>query len=217
MNLSGLPRYLSQIESMIPVDLAISVLVDRSRPVYQSLVIYSQLLKMDSSAKVDEKIRDSITAMDESIWSSLILRVAGELFEEPTWIERSKTAFEKLVAHQQPNGAFLPPDNRINPETRWYDEMMLLHAVASYAVRVRDASIDSAVARSAQFHLDEIQPDHATAEPWGLLAFIQYAPPLADQVLHSLCMQYPQGVTGVPLLLLRDVRYGLRRIARGTP
>ena len=200
---------------MIPVHPHHLPAITICRPVYKALVIYSRLLALESSGDPDEGIRDSIQLFDDSIWSSLVIRVAGELFHEPVWVEKSARAFEKLVSNQQPNGAFLPPDARTNPETRWYNEMVLLHAAASYAVRVRDESIQSAVARSAEFHLNEIQPDHATAEPWGLLAFMQHAPPLADQVLHSLCMQYPQGVSGVPLLLMMEVRYGLRRIATG--
>jgi hypothetical protein len=45
---------------------------------------------------------------------------------------------------------------------------------------------------------------------------VQYAPPLADQVLHALSMQYPAGVTGVPLLLLTDALYGLQRLISAT-
>ena len=119
---------------------------------------------------------------------------------------------DEWVDRQQSSGAFLSPDVKANPESRWFDEMRILHALADRAVKEKSPVIDQAVRKAAEYHLREIQPDHATADPWGLLAYIQYAPPLADQVLHAVRMQYPQGVHGTPLLLLTDVLYGLRRL-----
>jgi hypothetical protein len=200
-----LHRYAKLIESMLPsqFDLAFDV----SRSVHRPLLMYSRLLAGQTT-----DVRDPIHQLDDDVWSALIFHVAGELLKESSWIERSSKKFLDLISHQQPNGAFFAPDVHANPETRWYEELITLHAFASYAVRVRDESIDSAVERAAEFHLNETQPDHATAEPWGLLAFIEYAPPLADQLLHTMSMQYPQGITGVPLLLMADVLYGLRRL-----
>jgi hypothetical protein len=209
---NALERYANLIESMIPIS-PVAPLVE-SRAIHRPLVIYSRLLGMEASGQIDDGICDSIETLDDGVWSSLVLRVAGEVFGKPLWIEKSGLRFEALVHQQQPNGAFLPPDSRMNPETRWYEELTILHAVASYAVRVTSSAMQSAVAKSAAFHLNETQPDHATAEPWGLLAFAEYAPMLADQVLHAMSMQYPQGVTGAPLLLLGDVLYGLRRLMR---
>jgi hypothetical protein len=203
-----LQRYASLIELMIgqPGELR------SSRAAHQPLILYSRLLVMEVTGRMDARILDTIETLDGSIWSSLILQIAGDFFDRPMWIEQARLAFECLVAKQRPTGEFLPPDASVHPETRWYDELVILHAAASYEVRVPGPAIRSAVTRSAQYHLNEIQPDHATAEPWGLLAFVQHAPVLADQVLHAMAMQYPQGITGVPLLLLVDVLYGLRRL-----
>jgi hypothetical protein len=182
------------------------------RGAHQPLLLYSRLQGMEAAEYVDVQILDAIEKLDGSIWSSLILQMAGELFDRPMWIDKAALGFKQLIAQQQPSGEFLLPDANVHPETRWYDELVTLHATASYAVRVPGAAIQSAVERSARYHLNEIQPDHATTEPWGLLAFIQYAPSLADQMLHAMSMQYPQGITGIPLLLLADVQYGLRRL-----
>jgi hypothetical protein len=203
-------RYAALIDSMLAI-----ALPDKprdSRSVYQPLLVYSRLLEMEKIGALDSSIRSLIEPMDDGAWPSLIRRVAGELFAEPAWVDRARDGFAHLCAEQHSSGLFLPPDDRANPEVRWYEELVLLHAAASYAARVPGDAIASAVRTSAAYHLSEIQPDHATSEPWGLLAFIQYAPPLADQVLHALSVQHPTGIGGIPLLLLVDVRYGLRRL-----
>jgi len=186
-----------------------------ARPVYRPLLVYSWLLAIEMAGGVREmpdELYRWIDSLDEGIWFGLVIAMAGILFDDETWRDAAAERFNDLVDHQQQSGGFLPIDSRANPETRWYEELVLLHAVASYAVRVNDERITAAAAKAAVFHLQETQPDHASAQPWGLLAFARFAPPLADQMLHAMTMQYPAGVTGVPLLLLTDALYGLRRL-----
>jgi hypothetical protein len=202
-----LDRYSDIIASMIPRQFQLPTHLQPARPANLHLLEYCRLV---TGERIE--IRD---AFDGAPWSSLIFHVAGELLDRPAWVERSRKAFFDFISKQQPGGAFFSADVHANPETRWYEELITLHALASYAARVQDPSMDNAVARNAEFHLNETQPDHATAEPWGLLAFIRYAPPLADQVLHAMSMQYPQGISGVPLLLMTDVLYGLQRYTTG--
>ena len=121
---------------------------------------------------------------------------------------------DRLIDLQQPSGEFLASDASVSPESRWYDELTLLHAVAHFAILMPTDARAASVRRAAEFHLFNTQPDHATAEPWALLAFVQYAPPLADQMLLAMSMQYASGVVGIPLLLLRDALYGLRLLER---
>jgi len=177
-----------------------------TRAVYNPLKIYSSLL----TGNAGTALRQTITTLDNSIWSMLAIHLAGKIFHEPAWIDRAAAAFDRLIDQQQITGEFLAANQTMNPESRWYEELTTLHAVASYTVRVPTPKRISAVKRNAEYHLEQTQPDHATAEPWGLFAFIQHAPPLADQVLHAMQMQYPQGPAGVPLLLLRDTLYGLQ-------
>ena len=80
---------------------------------------------------------------------------------------------------------------------------------------------DNALAReaallNAAYHLHETQPDHATTEPWGLLAFILNPDTrsLADQLLHTVRVQHPGGARGVTAILLADVLDHLRELAR---
>ncbi len=181
-----------------------------ARPVYRPLLLYSWLRNCRIGPAVFTGWVQSLQHHD--IWSALVLSIAGERFQNGTWTDEARLSFNQLIDQQRPGGAFLPVDSKANPETRWYEELLLLHALASYSVGQSDPRIHRAVERGALFHLEETQPDHASAQPWALLAFVQYAPLLADQVLHALSMQYPAGVTGVPLLLLTDALYGLRRL-----
>jgi hypothetical protein len=208
----NLERYATLIQHLLST-FKTSTAPDDNRAVYQPLKVYSQLLKGIPAPE----LRDSIPKLDNSIWSMLTLQVAGEAFNQPLWLQRAKDAFNNLADHQQPTGEFLAPDSKMNLESRWYEELTTLHAAASYAARVPSQKINSAVRRNAEYHLQETQPDHATSEPWGLLAFIQYAPSLADQILHAMQMQYPNAIPTIPLLLLQDVRYGLQRLTDNGP
>jgi hypothetical protein len=147
-------------------------------------------------------------AVVESIWLALAIHAGGELHGEPD--ERVSDAFDALVKCQQPSGTFLKAGARDNPETHWYHELLLLHAATSYAARTGDPAVEAAVARAAEFHQDETQPDHATNQPWGLAAFIRNAStrPLADGMLHAAAtMGRGSGVTSI---LLADALYCLR-------
>jgi hypothetical protein len=186
-----------------------------ARPVYRSLLVYNWLLELERAGTVPAliaSINPWIQTLDEGIFSALVLATAGMIFNNALWIEDADRRFDQMIGHQQVSGAFFADDSTANPEIRWYDELIALHAIGSYALRRSDAPAAQAAQRSALFHLDETQPDHASAQPWGLLAFAQFAAPMADQLLHALKMQYPGGVTGVPLLLLTDALYGLQRL-----
>jgi hypothetical protein len=79
-------------------------------------------------------------------------------------------------------------------------------------VQAEDRTIAAAVARATVYHQREMQPDHATTQPWGLFAFIwnPETRPLADQLLHAAAVQQPGGIDGVALILLADALYCLR-------
>jgi hypothetical protein len=146
----------------------------------------------------------------EAAWTALALHVAGKVYIRDAWTDLAADTFGKLVARQQSNGTFLLATSSDNPETHWYHELVILHAAASYAVQAEDRTVAAAVARAAEFHLRETQPDHASAQPWGLFAFIwnPTTRTLADQVLHSTSTQTEIG--GVSLMLLADALYCLR-------
>jgi hypothetical protein len=65
------------------------------------------------------------------------------------------------------------------------------------------------VARNGEIQHRETQPDHPTKKPWALFAFVWNAQTrsLADQVLHAATTQNPNGLAGLPLVLLTDALY----------
>jgi hypothetical protein len=133
--------------------------------------------------------------------------VAAPSWALPQWKVLCAGFFDDLVTRQQASGAFLRPTASDNPETLWYHELILLHAVGSYALQSGDSAASRAAGRNAMFHLKETQPDHATSQPWGLSSFMAFpaAWSLADQIIHSIRLQNPDAPDGVTLTLLQDV------------
>ncbi|MEO6434688.1 MAG: hypothetical protein ABIP55_02860 [Tepidisphaeraceae bacterium] len=147
----------------------------------------------------------------ESAWTALALHVAGKVFVRDAWTDLAADLFGRLSRGQLDNGAFLTASSSDNPETAWYHELTLLHAAGSYAVQAEDRTVARAVARSAAHLFAEVQPDHATEQPWGLFPFIwsgRSTQPMADQQLHAVSMRSP--LDGVSLILLADTLYCLR-------
>ena len=148
----------------------------------------------------------------EAAWTALALHVAGKVFVRDAWTDLASDTFGRLTRGQQPGGAFVVASSSEHPELAWYHELAILHATASYAVQAEDRGVARAVARSTAFVSAEIQPDHATAQPWGLFAFIWNAAarPLADGMLHAISLRPPERLDGVSLILLADALYCLR-------
>jgi hypothetical protein len=124
--------------------------------------------------------------------------------------------FSRLTAAQQPGGSFLSAGAADNPETHWYHELVLLHAVATYAAHTGNGAVAESADRAAECHQAETEPDHATGQPWALFAFAlnPRTRPLADQVLHG-AMVHAASHAGRPsanslaFLLLTDALYCL--------
>jgi hypothetical protein len=148
----------------------------------------------------------------EAAWTALALHVAGKIFVRDAWTDLAADTFGRLSRGQQPDGAFLLAASSDNPDPRWYHELVILHAAASYAVQSEDRTVARAVARSTSYVLNEVEPDHATGQPWGTFAFIwnPASRPLADQLLHAVEMRGESSLGGVSLILLADALYCLR-------
>lgn len=125
---------------------------------------------------------------------------------------QAQQALAALITAQQPSGEFLLATRSDNPEPHWYHELVILHAVAAYALASNRDEPQRAVERAAEFHLNETQPDHATTEPWAVYAFVQSFDtlPLADQLIHAVQTQHPDGPDRISWMLLRDALYCLR-------
>jgi hypothetical protein len=160
-------------------------------------------------------------AATDAAWNGLALYVAANVYAEKQWSDLAIATFNQFVRRQLPGGPFLAARPSDNPETHWYQELVLLHAAASYAIQSRDAAVTAAVARNAEFHFAQTQPDHATNQPWGLPAFMLHpsTQPLADQLLHSATALAGAGgaaTSGVTSILLGDALYCLRRLTAVT-
>ncbi len=147
-----------------------------------------------------------------AIWESLALRAAADRFAMPEWGDAARDVMRRVAKSRSLSGSFLTPGPADNLESFWYDELAILHAVASFAAQWPDELSPAIARQAAEYHARETQPDNATQEPWGLLAFIlnERARSLADQMLHSVSVLYPGGAIGVTSLLLADVLYCLR-------
>lgn len=145
-------------------------------------------------------------------WNALALSVAGQMFHRDAWTDLAADTFGRITRSQQTSGAFFTARPSDNPEVHWFDELVLLHAMASFAVQREDRIVAAAVQRATEFHLRETQPDHATNDPWALFAFIwnPATHTLADQLLHTATVQQGQLPAGVSLMLLADALYCLQ-------
>jgi hypothetical protein len=151
-------------------------------------------------------------SVTEAAWAALALWVAGKVYIRDAWTDLAADTFGRIVRSQTSGGAFLRAGAGDNLETHAYHELLILHAAASYAVQAEDRVVAAAVARATEFHLRETQPDHATAQPWGVFAFVwnESTAPLADQMLHAAQTSSPGGIDAVSATLLADALYCLR-------
>lgn len=119
--------------------------------------------------------------------------------------------FSRLVEGQRSSGEFLDASPYESPDLHWYDELVILHAAASYAAITGDETVKGAVVRAADFHLGETQPDHATTQPWALHAFVgrAYTRPLGDLLIHAAMSQNAGRLDVVGRVLLADAVLGL--------
>jgi hypothetical protein len=148
----------------------------------------------------------------EGVWMALALFVAGKVFVRDAWTDLASDTFGKLLRGEPNRSTFLLASPSDNPETLWYHELAILHAAGSYAVQSEDRTVAAAVARNTTFHLNETQPDHATAQPWALFPFIWNPKTrvFAEWMLHTVSLQHPGERDGVTLMLLADALYCLR-------
>lgn len=149
-------------------------------------------------------------------WCALAVYAGGMVLGSRHRIDLAAHTIGRFAAAQSGSGAFLIGGQTDNSEALWYHELVLLHAAASYAAQANDPLVTAAVMQAADFHLRETQPDHATTEPWGLLAFIwrREARSLADGMLHALKLRHPSGTDAISSMLLADCLYCLRLLAR---
>ena len=98
-----------------------------------------------------------------------------------------------------------------NPEPWWQNEMLILHALHSFALRMGDMALIEKTLACADFHLREIQPDHATNEPWSVHAYASHPDGnvTAETLLHAGYIQHGGALGPVARQVARDARGAL--------
>jgi hypothetical protein len=243
MDPSPPPRTFDRLMETVatPGRMPVSQIVDAAghrRPAYRGLLTYawlhadsfdktgrcvdalhSWLIDLETRTRAIEFPSDAIPARDAGPvvaagWQALALHHGGERFFNRQWVDLAADVFSRVVRAAQSDGAFFATTAADNLETAGYDELALLHAIASYAIQTKNMTMRAVVFHAAKRHMAETQPDHSSAEPWGLPAFLwnPATHPLADQLLHAHRIQQPGGSRGVASLLLGDALYCLRRL-----
>lgn len=121
----------------------------------------------------------------------------------------NESSLDQIIPRQRQDGTFFTPSRGDSPETLWYHELVLLHAIAGFGMRFGHAPSFAAARRAAHYHLHETQPDHATQLPWAVHAFLLDPStfPLADTLLHTASIQLAARQDELTLLLLADALY----------
>ena len=100
-------------------------------------------------------------ALSEAAWHALALHAIGEALADKTCIEAGQSALLSAIALQAETGAYLRAGPSDNPETHWYHELLILHAVADFALISGEEAALRSASRAARYHRAETQPDHA--------------------------------------------------------
>ena len=98
-----------------------------------------------------------------------------------------------------------------NPEPWWQNEMLILHALHSFALLTDDEACLMKTLACADFHLREIQPDHATNEPWSIHAYANHPDGrvTAETLLHAGLINNGGTLSPVSMLVACDAVYAM--------
>lgn len=115
----------------------------------------------------------------------------------------------RIIASQFADGHFFKTTPDDHPESVWYFELQLTHAIATTALLLNNDFCFAPAQRAGLYTLKEIQPDHATNRPWGLNAYLlsRETLPLVDWILHSTTVHLTTTTDELTLLLLADCLY----------
>jgi len=145
-------------------------------------------------------------------WQALQTYATGRLREDKKKIASAAAAFDLLAGRTATSGSFLTYTPADNVELLGLHELMILHAAASYAVQAGDDKLREKVFRAAEAFQSAMQPDHSTAQPWAIFAFIWNPAThhMADHVLHAAQLHFTGSRDATHLLLLADALYCMR-------
>lgn len=178
---------------------------------YDGLFARLKQIHLPDTRPISASIGDVVA---EAAWLALPLHLAGKMHHHADWLGASAAIFDRILHSQTPAGPFLLASHSDNPETNWYHELLILHALSSYAVHSNQLHLRDSIFRNTEYQQSETQPDHATNQPWALFPMLWNVNtvPLADQVLHASLTQNSQTPGALALMLLADALYCVERI-----
>ncbi len=135
------------------------------------------------------------------LWQALCLAQAGRVLGRAADAQRVRAVVETILAHPGPGGALSPLDPQESLEGWTWRELTGLHALAALALLERWPRWLQRVHEVAAYHVENTQPDHATAQPWALAAFARWPDTsiFADQQIEALMLQGgPPAAAGQP-------------------
>lgn len=139
----------------------------------------------------------------ETVWSAYLQFAMGSS-EAAQWLDRATRSLAPtaLIAGVEDN-----------PEPWWANELLIMHAMKSFALIQRDAGLLESVDRCAGFHVAEIQPDHATNEPWAIhaLALHPHGNVTAETLLHASMVQGGGTLTPTAKLIVADALHAMSK------
>lgn len=130
----------------------------------------------------------------------------------------TRTLVDAIAMTPGREGALHPFDEREQLlDTWWYNELAGLHAMTNLSLIADHARWRDRVTEIARHHLENIQADHATSQPWALAGFVLQSDTriFAEQQLHEAAagVRSPYAQSNVLTgLLLADAAYHLRRV-----
>ncbi len=181
-----------------------------TRPAYFALLVHLHAAALDDDTPGRDAVAAAVARLEprpddpaDELWRALCLsHLPGQ---DPA------PMVDAVVSRPGPNGelhAFVEGDDLL--DAWWYRELVGLHALFRLAHGPLGRDAWRARARGAVlYHLDNTQPDHTTAQPWAVAAFLTHPEsiPFGEQQLHDARSYWTHGGPGasvIPGLLLAD-------------
>jgi hypothetical protein len=122
-----------------------------------------------------------------ALWCALGLYDEGYLAARDADVELADAAAHQVVGPADLDAPLHPRQAEESLDAWTWRELTGLHALANLALARRHQAWAARVERIALYHQEHTQPDHVTAHPWGLFAFLwsPHTRATAEQQLHD--------------------------------
>jgi len=142
--------------------------------------------------------------------------------DQPAWVEPAQWRVHAVLSRTGKDGALQPVAEGESLDAWTYRELVGVHALHRLGALLPHSAWRARVRDAVTYHLGHTQPDNATTQPWGMVAFLE-APGdasgigFADQQLHDAMMQGGGTLHAVAAMLVADAADTLGRERHATP